>query len=62
MRYLFVLLLAGCSTHYVQDGRTEMDFERDLNECEGLFASMQNRWIAELRIDRCLKSKGWRPE
>lgn len=62
MKYLFVLLMAGCSTHYVQAGKTSQDFERDLHECERDFAAMYDRLAAEIRIERCLKAKGWRPE
>lgn len=62
MKYLFVLLLAGCSTHYIQDGKTSADFEMDLEYCERGYAAMHDRIAAEIRIDRCLKSRGWRPE
>lgn len=58
---LFVLL-AGCTTHYLHPSKNSADFELDLHECERDFAAIQDRIIADSRIDRCLRMKGWRPE
>lgn len=59
--YLAVLL-AGCTTHYVQAGRSSLDFEHDLHDCERDFAAMFDRTMANERIHRCLRMKGWREE
>jgi len=62
MRWFLVLLLTGCSTTYMQPGKSEGDFQRDLYECEKDFAAMADRWVARHQVDRCLKVKGWRPQ
>jgi hypothetical protein len=56
------VLLTGCTTYYVQAGRNSLDFERDLHECERDFAAMFDRALANDRIHRCLRMKGWREE
>lgn len=56
------LLLAGCSTNYIQAGKSEADFNRDLYECERDAAPVQNALQRERMMDRCLQVKGWRPD
>lgn len=60
MRYLFVLLLAGCSTVWTQPGTSEADFKRDAYECERDAAPVRNGFQAMGMQERCMESKGWR--
>lgn len=59
MRYLVVLLLAGCSSGvWVQDGKTEQDRKRDLYACERDAAVVVDKGTKGMRR-RCMESKGW---
>lgn len=58
MRYLFVLLLAGCVT-YDKPGSTEADYNRDMYECEKDVAPVQDAARRLPMIRRCMTVKGW---
>lgn len=56
MRYLFVLLLAGCARHYVHPDK-ERAFEADYYECQKEAAPQSHR--RKEMIDRCMRLRGW---
>lgn len=65
MRYVWLLLvLAGCASNEWEraDGKPEPGsaLQADWVACQKDFAAMQNRYQADMLVDECLKSKGWR--
>ena len=68
MRYLFVLLLCGCSTvthEWTKDGANTADQDRDYAECSephkgAAFAlGILGQSISDSAITDCMKAKGW---
>jgi hypothetical protein len=58
MRYLAVLLLAGCASHWDRPGGTADAFERDLYACQKDAAAAPTQRY-ERMVDACLRLKGW---
>lgn len=67
MRYLFVLLLAGCATTedvWVQQGASDQQFYMDRGQCQAqAFGApgMQALQVA-LIFNGCMQGKGWHTE
>jgi hypothetical protein len=71
MKYLFVLLLAGCATQWTKEGATNADL--DYEECRkvatadgpgiapvfGAVGAFIGSGAADEKIRGCLTSKGW---
>jgi hypothetical protein len=63
---LMVVLLAGCASHaqWVQEGKTQVDTERDYDEC---YAQTKQRYGTDLEsphftadLNQCMESRGYR--
>lgn len=57
-----LLALAGCSTQYVQPGKSAADFQSDLYACERDAAPAAEPLYRSRMLDRCLTVKGWQPK
>ena len=62
---LMVMILTGCATkvHWVQEGKTEAETERDYQEC---YAHTQQRYGTDLEsphftadLHQCMESRGY---
>jgi hypothetical protein len=70
MRYLIVLLLAGCATQpqyvWVKPGATEADFNTDVGYCRaqafGVPGAMGNLLQVAAVQSACMQGKGWNTE
>ena len=62
VRYLIVLLLAGCAADYVWDkpGATAQALEADQLECAKQAAGWASRAIRESVRQSCMQEKDWR--
>lgn len=59
MRYIFVLLLAGC-VNYTKPGSTEAEYNRAMYDCERDAAPVQDVARRLPMIQRCMSIKGWK--
>lgn len=60
MRYLLVLLLAGCATEWVQEGATEKDFRMADGQCNAQALSANVGGFTRMSIyEYCMQGKGW---
>jgi hypothetical protein len=63
MRYLIVLLLAGCATaDYVwyKPGATAQALEDDQRECETRAIGWTSRAVRKSALANCMREKAWR--
>lgn len=68
MRYLIVLMLAGCASQWSHPDRTNEQFEADAFECRriayatvyeiGMAADIQRNELGK----SCLRARGWREQ
>lgn len=63
MRYLFVLLLAGCATEKVwyQPGASNRDFEMDKGQCQAQAFGAPGMYTMQVAMifNSCMRGKGW---
>lgn len=62
MRYLLLLLLAGCATRLDKPGGTAEGFQRDLYACKKDAVAAPTKARFERMVDDCLALKGWREQ
>lgn len=61
-------LMSGCSTRWVQAGKTPHDAERDRFNCENVIVTKHGGWrnvepvTAALEINECMQLKGYHVE
>lgn len=66
MRYLVVLLLAGCATtqtYWEKPGASQSDFQVDMGQCRaqafGVPGAMNNLMQVAMVQSACMQGKGW---
>lgn len=70
MRYLLILLLAGCATHadpvWMKEGSTRADFDADLGYCRAQAFSVPGAMGNLLQVAMvqrsCMEGRGWHLE
>ena len=65
MRYLIVILLAGCApTIWNREGATEKDFNMDRGQCNAQALSVPGATNLQRNavFDNCMVGKGWRAQ
>lgn len=62
MRYLVLILLAGCATDggWVKPGTTEQDFITDRGACVAQAYAVPNPQQQAMILAGCLQGRGWR--
>lgn len=60
MRYLLILVLAGCATHWQHATKNEQEMHEDAFRCEQVAATQINPGERSQMFDRCMYAHGWR--
>ena len=60
MRYLLVLLVAGCTTRFVYTPEQEGKYRQDSFYCEQIAAKQMNPGDKAQMWDSCMYAAGWR--
>lgn len=60
MRYLLVLMLAGCATQWNHATKTEQEMHEDAFRCERSAATQINPGERSQMFERCMYAQGWR--
>jgi hypothetical protein len=54
--------VSACAANYTHLSKSELDFERDMYQCEREAAPVQDRARNRQMIDRCMRVLGWRQD
>lgn len=60
MRYLILLVVAGCAGQWRHETKTEQQFHEDSFQCERVAATQINLGDRMQMFDRCMYAHGWR--